>query len=296
MVRPVAFWSATCAAAVLLGCGGSTEQVVTPSSGTRCQMSLGAVSFSAAGGRMTAPLSAARECLWSARTSATWLQVEPASGQGEATLTFVAAENPQGRTRSATVDINDQPFTVAQAPAPCRYEVTPPTASVGHQGGRLTLQLSTLEGCTWTTASSQPWLRVASGSGGDTSAAIQLAVDSNTGAERSALLRVATLVVSVSQAPGPNDRTECRFSLHPGSFTVPAAGGTGSFGVSTLPGCAWSAASTQPWVVIVTSANVIGSGPVSYRVDPNPSPSVRSAAITAGTRQHVVRQEAGPRP
>lgn len=253
-------------------------------------------SMPAAGARVTAHLAAARDCTWSAQTDATWLHIAPASGQGEATLTLAAAENPTGRSRSATINVNEQPFTVTQDGAPCWFQVVPADLSIGHQGGRASIQLSTLEGCSWTTQSSQSWLRVVTGSGGEASATIDLAVDSNTGPERSALLNVATLLLAVNQNAAPNDRTQCRFSLDPGARLIPAAGGGGSFSLSTLPGCAWGAASSQPWITIVSSANVIGSSDIHYRVDPNPSPSTRSGAISAGTRRHVVQQEGAPRP
>jgi hypothetical protein len=302
VVRPIARWSATFIAAALLvsaglGCGGSTTDLVTPSPGARCQMSLTVpASMPAAGARVTAHLAAARDCTWSAQTDATWLQIEPASGQGDATLTLTAAENPAGRSRSATINVNDQPFTVSQEGAPCRFQLTPSSISMGHQGGRASIQLSTLEGCSWTTQSSQPWLRVVTGSGGEAGATIEVAVDSNTGPERSGLLHVATLLVVVNQSAALDDRTRCRFSLGPGARLIPAAGGSGSFSVSTLPGCAWGAASSQPWITIVSSANVIGSGDIHYRVAANPSTSVRSGEITAGTRRHVVQQEGAPRP
>jgi hypothetical protein len=298
MVRPIASWSATLLLAAVLGCGGSTrENVVTPSAAGRCQMSLAVPpSLPAAGAQVTGELSAARDCTWTAQTTSTWLRIDPTSGQGQATLTLTASDNPQGRSRSATVDINQQLFTVTQEGLPCHFAVAPSSISIGHQGGRAAVQLSTLEGCSWTTQSSQPWLRVVTGSGGEASATIELAIDSNTEAERSALLTIATLLVAVSQQAGPNDRTECRFSLDPGAHTIPAAGGSGSFSLSTLPGCAWSAVSNQSWITIVSSANVIGSSNVQYRVEPNLSTSTRSGAIAAGTRRHVVQQEGSPRP
>jgi Viral BACON domain/Putative binding domain, N-terminal len=297
MGRPIAVWSATLVAALAIACGGSTEQeLVAPTAAGRCQMSLVAPQVPAAGAQVAAQLSTTRDCAWSARTTAPWLQIEPTSGQGEATLTLTAAENPQGRNRSATVDINDQRFPVVQEAAPCRFEVNPAAVSLTYKGGRIFVQLTTLDGCNWATQSSQPWLRVVSPSGGDTSAKLELAVDSNLGAERSALLSVATLLVAVSQDAGPNDSSACRFSLGPGSRTIPAAGGTASFAVSTRPGCAWSVSSNQPWIAVLTSGSPIGPDTVHYRVEPNPSTAIRSGAITAGTRRHVVTQEAMPRP
>jgi hypothetical protein len=252
-------------------------------------------SMPAAETQTTALLSAERDCTWSARTGATWLTVAPTTGQGTATLTVAAAENPQGRVRSAAIEINQQQFTVVQAGQPCRYEVTPAAVAVPHQGGRVAIRLTTLDGCSWTTQSSASWLRVVVGSGGDTGATLDVAVDSNSGPERSAVLTVATATVSVNQAAGPDDRSECQYSVDPGAATLPAAGGAASFRVSTQSQCAWGAVGNQPWIVVV-SANGMGPGEVRYRVDANTSTSNRSGVITVGTRRHVVVQEPAARP
>ena len=295
MVRPLVVWSAA-ALSLMLGCGGSTEQTVVAPTTARCQVSLAPQpALPAAGAQVEAQLTVARDCVWSARTGVDWLHVAPDSGQGDATLSISAAANPQGRTRSAPIDINGQQFTINQDGQPCRFEATPRTLAVPHQGGRRTLELSTLEGCSCTTQSSQPWLRVVSGSGGDASATLELAVDSNAGAERSAVLTIATLLVAVHQDAGPDDRTECRYSIDPGARTIPAAGGTATFDVSTLPGCAWGAASSQSWLTVISNGNGFGAARVQYRVDANSSTSGRSATIAVGTRRHVVTQE-GIRP
>ena len=157
----------------------------------------------------------------------------------------------------------------------------------------MTIRLTTLEGCSWTTRSSQPWLRVVAGSGGDASATLDVAVDSNSGPERSGTLSVATLLVVVHQAAGPDDRSECQYSIDPGATTIPAAGGNFSFRVSTMAQCAWGAVANQPWVTVV-SANGMGPGDVRYRADANTSTSNRSGTITVGTRRHVVTQQAAP--
>jgi hypothetical protein len=280
----------------VLACGGSTEQEVTgPGEVVRCPPRLVLPPpLPAAATRTEAPLSIARDCTWSARTAAPWLAVSPITGQGDATLTLTANENPQGRVRSATIDINEQPFTIMQEAQPCRFEVAPTSISVPHQGGRTTIRVTTLEGCSWTTRASDPWLRVISGTGGDTSGSIELAIDSNGGPERSAVLTLATAQMVVNQAAGPDDRTECGYSIGPGAHVIPAEGGTASFRVSTMSACAWGASSNQPWITVV-SGNGVGTGEVHYRVDRNTSTSNRSGTITAGTRRHVVQQQAAPR-
>jgi hypothetical protein len=284
--------------ATAAACGGSTEQeIFAPDLVTRCQMSLATPSpLPADAAQATASLSTSRDCTWSVSVGSPWLSVTPASGQGAASLTLAATQNPQGRARSTTIDINDQQFTVTQNGQPCRFEVAPANIEVEHQGGRVAVRVTTLEGCSWTTQVSQGWMRIVSGSGGDGPATIELAVDSNRGAERSAVLSVATARVTVTQEAGPDDRTECQYSIGPGARTFPAAGGQGTFRVSTMPACAWGAASTQPWITILSTTNGSGTADVQYRVDANASTGARSGAITVGTRRHVIQQQGAASP
>jgi hypothetical protein len=297
MWRSIVIWSATALGAATVACGGSTQQeVLSPPTAIRCPIGFVTPQFPAAGAQVSVQLTATRDCAWAVQGVPDWLRIEPTAGQGNGTLTIVATPNPLGRNRTTTLDISGQSFTVVQEGVPCRFEARPSTIEVGHQGGRVSLQLTTLEGCTWTTQSSQPWLRVIRPSGGDTSSTIELAIDSNQAAERSAVLTIATLVVAVNQDAGPGDNSACRFSIGPGSHLIPAAGGTNSFVVATRPGCAWTVSSNRPWIRILTTFNPIGPDTVRYEVDPNPSTASRSGIISAGTRRHVVTQEGIARP
>jgi hypothetical protein len=235
-------------------------------------------------------LAIARDCTWSVAVDGIWLTVEPTSGQGEAILSVTAAENPQGRTRVASLAINDQKFAITQEAAPCSFAVVPTAITMRAEGGRASVQLTTLEGCSWTTRTSHPWVRVMSGSGGDSSRVVELTVDSNSGTDRSAEVRVAELPVTISQDPISESERGCPYSMAVGSANFGSAGGTGTVRLHTRPGCAWGAVSSQPWLVIVSNTNMIGTDNIQYRVDPNPSSQSRTAAVTGGGRRHIVRQ------
>ncbi|MBK8148621.1 MAG: SBBP repeat-containing protein [Acidobacteria bacterium] len=86
-----------------------------------------------------------------------------------------------------------------------------------------------------------------------------------------------------------NATTSCSYSLSPTNATIAAAGTTGSFGVETGNGCAWTAVSNAGW--ITTSSTGSGNGTVSYSVAPNPG-GVRSGTITVGGQQFTVNQSA----
>jgi all-beta uncharacterized protein len=278
-------------AATAVACNQTTmEQTVGPS-GIRCQLVLSPPSpVPAATNAFTLSLTTARECTWSIEVDGNWLTVEPRSGQGEATLSVTAAENPQGRSRIASLAINDQKVAITQQAAPCHFAVAPTTIAMRAEGGRASLQLTTLEGCSWSTRTSHPWVRVVSGSGGDSSRVIELAVDSNPGDDRSGEVRVADIPVTISQDSISESVRGCPYSMGAGSANFGSAGGTGTVRLHTRPACAWGPTSSQSWLVIVSSSNAIGTDDIKYRLDPNPSSQSRTGTITAGGRRHIVRQ------
>jgi hypothetical protein len=274
---------------LLSACGGSTTSSVVGPSGeaTRCQISLTSPPVPFEGAQVTAQVLTARDCAWSATSDVPWLILAPSTGQGETTIMLAAEPNPTGRPRNANIAINDQRFTVIQDPQPCRFDVTPRELKVPAFGGRLSVQVTTLDGCDWTTASSQSWMRVVSGSGGESSRSIEIGVESNAGADRSAQLIVAGMIVDVQQA----GTSGCDYSMHPGAGPVfPAAGGDGRTAVHVQPACHWYARSSQSWLVIVSNPNGDGVSEIQYRVEPNPSRSQRSAQVVVGTVRHVVTQ------
>lgn len=268
----------------------TTEQVVAPS-GIRCQLVLNSPSpVPATAHAFTLPLTTARDCTWSIEVEGNWLTIEPRSGQGEAILSVIATENPQGRTRVASLAINDQRVAITQQAAPCHFAVAPTSIAMRAEGGRASVQLTTLEGCSWTTRTSQPWTRVMSGSGGDSSRLIELTVDSNPGDDRSGEVRIADIPVTISQDSISESARGCPYSFGRGSANFGAAGGSGAVRLHTRPGCAWGVASSESWLVIVSNGNLIGTDDINYRVEPNPSSQSRTATITAGGRRHLVRQ------
>ena len=278
-------------AATAVACSQTTvEQIVGPS-GVRCQLVVSSPSpVPAAAQAFTLSLTTARDCTWSIEVDGNWLTVEPRSGQGEAILSVTAAENPQGRSRIASLAINDQKVAITQQPAPCHFAVAPATIAMRPEGGRASVQLTTIEGCSWSTRTSHPWVRVVSGSGGDGSRILELAVDSNPGNDRSGEVQVADISVAISQESISESARGCPYSMGKGSANFGSTGGMGAVRLHTRPACAWGPASSESWLVIVSSSNPIGTDDIEYRVDPNPSSQSRTGTITAGGRQHIVRQ------
>ncbi len=279
------------AAVIAAACGGTTTtELAAPSDTGKCQLSLTTPLAPATAAQLSVPLVTTRECVWTVQPDAAWIEVQPSTGQGATTLAVTVAENPTGRARSAAIVINDDRFSLTQEAAPCRFAITPRTAPVPHHGGRIIVEVTTLDGCSWSARSSQPWMRVVAGSGSESSGVAELQVDSNLEEERTAQLTIADLVLVVTQSKAPGDRTACRFSVTIGSANFTAAGGEGLVRLHSLPGCAWHAASSEVWIVITSSSNAIGTDDIRYRVEPNTSSAQRQGVIVAGGRTHIVRQ------
>jgi len=287
------------ALATAIACGGTTsEQVVSPT-GVRCQLGLTAPAtpLPASGSSVSLNVDVPRDCSWAASTDAPWLSISPASGQGTAVLSVAVTANAQPSPRSASIVVNESTVVVRQEPAPCRFELSHQGTRFGSEGGRISVRVSTIDGCEstlrvitdpgcgWAASSGSSWLTVsrASGTGPDT-LPYQASANTSTVNERTGTLVVAGRTHRVTQQP-------CDLSLDASTPGFGPEGGTSWFRVNTGSGCTWSANTDVDWLGIVRVGGP-GSGDVHYSVAPNPTSRDRSGRITVSGRTKVVIQQA----
>jgi Domain of unknown function (DUF5666)/Viral BACON domain/Putative binding domain, N-terminal len=234
----------------VLACTSSqTSTSITAPASAKCQVQVGSptTSFTADGGRGTLSIATTRECVWSVSTSANWVSVANAGGQGEASVPYTVAANPVPVSRAADITVSDATLRLNQAAAPCQYTLSPALASIGSSGGNLTTQLTTTSGCQWSATTDATWLRIVSGASGSTSGTIAMSAASNTGAARSAHLMAAGATYTVNQAgagsppPPPPPPTQVSGNM------------SGISNVNKCPDVSFTVSST---VVTTTSATV----------------------------------------
>ena len=86
----------------------------------------------------------------------------------------------------------------------------------------------------------------------------------------------------------------CTYALGATSMTAPRTASASSVGVTTQPGCGWTATSNAPSMITVTAgANSAGTGTVSFSITANPTTSVRSGTMTIAGSTFTVVQGAG---
>lgn len=223
-------------------------------------------------------------CKWTASSSANWIAVTTASGTGNGTVGFTVAPTT-GPTRSGTITIAGQSFTVTQSPG-CAFDVSPLSHTVDQSGGPRTVNVTAGAGCAWTASSAEPWITLASGASGSGSGTVTLAVAATGGPPRWGTVSVAGQTVIITQGSG------CTVGLSPDSQSMPSSGGSGTVAVSAGAGCAWTAVSTASWITVSSGSSGSGNGTVAFKVDATTGPG-RTGAITIAGRTFTVNQGQG---
>jgi hypothetical protein len=258
---------------------------VTQGLGCSLAMSPTSQTVSAAGGTGTITVTTDATCPWSAQSDSPWITLaSAAAGTGSAAVQFrVAAWD--GPTRSGTLRIDQQVFTVTQGSG-CAAGISPESASVASTGGSGTVAVTTGAGCEWKAASSASWITIGGAGSGSGSGAVQFAVAPTTGPARAGTLTIAGRTLVISQRSG------CTFSLGLDTLSVPATGGPGTVPVTAIAGCEWTAATDASWIAITSGGSGNGNGAVQLAVAATAGPA-RSATVVIAGRTFAVSQSSG---
>jgi hypothetical protein len=235
----------------------------------------------------TITVSAARECAWSASTDGAWLTIRAgANGQGDGTVEFAAASNPDPAVRRGAVILNDRRIDVTQAAGECSFSLGEGSATFPQEGGsgRVDVRASSSL-CTWTASSDSSWIVIRADGSGKGPAQLPFDVAAATGPSRTGTITAAGQRFAVTQSQG------CSYAISPSSFAAPSSGGTGSIAVTTAPNCPWTATSSGSWVTLAENA---GSGPGAARFNVAATSSTRSTTVSIAGQIFTITQSPAP--
>ena len=262
-------------------------QAFTVNQDNGCTIAIAPTSASvpAGGGTGSVAITTAAGCAWTATSNAPWLTIASgASGSGNGTVAYSAAATTGG-SRSGTLTIGGQTFTVTQGSG-CSVAISPASANVAAAGGTGSVAVTTAAGCAWTATSNVPWITIASGASGSGNGTVAYSAAATTGGSRSGTLTIGGQTFTVTQGSG------CSFVLGPASLTIPAAGGSAPVTVTAGAGCAWTAASAAPWLTISSGASGTGTGTVTITAAANTGVA-RSGTVTIAGQTYTVNQPSG---
>ena len=226
-------------------------------------------------------------CPWTVVNTNHWLTLtSPANGTGDATLNYSVDANPATTGRTGAVVIAGLTLTLRQLPAPCVFLLTPTNATPTPAATTGLVNFATSDNCPWTLDNTNTWITITEPTTGLGNGSFGYAVAENTTPfTRTALIPVGDKTFRVTQAGVP-----CTFVLDPASRSHGADAGTNTVAVTVLAGCAWSVASTNPWINILSGASSNGSGNVTYSVDANPLITPRAGLLSVAGQPFTVNQ------
>jgi hypothetical protein len=140
--------------------------------------------------------------------------------------------------------------------------------------------------CTWNVNSDAPWL-IPDQASGQGEAVITFTVAANSAITS----RRGTLVFDGVRVEIAQDGVPCRFAVENARVEFGADGGVARITVTTLPGCAWTAKTSESWIALTQTADQ-----VELSVTANTGPQRLGAVTIAGNVVEVVQQEPASAP
>lgn len=178
----------------------------------------------------------------------------------------------------------------------CNYFVTPLSAAPPPAQSTGIIRVTTADNCAWNAHSEVPWVRITAvrNANGRGSGAVDYIVSPNTDpVARTGRVITAAQVHTVTQAAG----SACTVTISPLTARIGPGGGGSSIVVSASTAtCAWTARSNDAWLKVGAPSSGAGPGRIAYTVDPNPTPSARTATMTVNGQTFTLIQEAGSIP
>jgi hypothetical protein len=99
-------------------------------------------------------------------------------------------------------------------------------------------------------------------------------------------LLVDSIPITVTVASVP----PCTYTVSPGSTTMGAGAGGGSFALATSGACSWSAAVSDPWIALTSGASGTGAATIAYSVAANAGAAQRSGTISINGSVYTITQ------
>ena len=258
-------------------------------SGIVCTYSINPTNRSHGSGAETGSISvtAGTGCSWTATSNNNWITITSgSSGSGNGTVYYSVAANSSTSSRTGTINIQGQTFTVYQAGMTCTYSISPTSRSHGSGAETGSVSVTAQSGCSWTATSNVSWITITSGNSGSGNGTVYYSVAANSStSSRTGTINIQGQTFTVYQAG-----MTCTYSISPTSRSHGSGTETGSVSVTAQSGCSWTATSNVSWITITSGSSGTGNGTVYYSVSANTSTSSRTGTMTIAGQTFMVDQ------
>src|SRR5256885_504146 len=173
----------------------------------------------------------------------------------------------------------------------CQVSASSVPSAFTANGGPGSLAITAPRDCTWSVTVDASWVSISVARGGQGEGSVPYSVAPNgVPSPRSATVVVGSQTVALSQAAAP-----CQFRLSRNGDPIGSAGGRMSFDVTTLTGCAWTAASSDGWIAVNSGQSGSTTGTVALTVSANTG-AARVGHVNVAGQSYTVTQDGAPAP
>ncbi len=182
---------------------GTTLTVTQESSCTYTLSSTSATIESSGSTDSVSVTASSTECSWTATSSDTWITIDSGSSEsGDGTVSYTVSENTTTSTRTGTMTIAQNTFTITQSGISCAYSISPTSQSFDSAGGTdsVSVTATSIE-CGWTATSSDTWITITTNDSGVGDGTVSYSVSANTSTDlRTGTITIADQTHTVNQA------------------------------------------------------------------------------------------------
>ncbi len=230
-------------------------------------------SFGASGGSGTVSVSAPLGCSWTAVSNVSWISiVSGASGSGNGTVTYSVASNNSASSRTGTLTIAGQTFTVYQS-GTSLYTISGRVRD-GSGNPIPGVTLSDSVGHTATTDSNGSYALSGLAAG------MYTITPSKSGYTFSPPSRTVSVPPDATGLDFVG--TNCQITVAPSRLELDPQGGEKILKVTTNSDCSWQVEINVPWITLLSPDAQRGPGMVILRIDPNLSLESREGSVQIG--------------
>ena len=236
---------------------------------------------------------------WSVTPNNSWISVVDAgNGHGGDLVTIAIAENPSYKSRTGTVKIGTETFTVTQQGRPTAalsFSVSPTASTASVEGANGIIAVTATPDLPWTAKSGANWITVyaATATGAGNGNVVYSASPNPTLSQRTGTVTVTPEVASGMAAKTHKvTQPAATSSLSSNGYEFEAAGESCTVEVSVANIVQWSISESLDWITVNGSTSRTGPGTVTIQATANNTVYPRSGTMKIAGKTFSVSQKA----
>jgi hypothetical protein len=225
------------------------------------------------GGVKTLSITTSAGVSWTATTTAPWITVNTPSGVGSGTVTYTVANYSGVVTRTGSILIGGQTFSVSQTGTD--VNIAPYSTEKAYSSDIVMVDVAALSATNWNATSNASWISVVDPGAKKGNSTVTLAISTNPSfAERTGTVTIGSATFTIRQFGTPYPQLD----ILPKTATAEPTGAYGNIAVIATPDAPWTAESLSPWI-IASGTSGQGNGNIGYVASANPTLSPRAGTV-----------------